>query len=95
MSTPVAPVINTEVSSSIETAGNTKENADVTIIDEESLDGKRKLRDDPDAREAFLAEFSAKESKEILDKVDKRFFILIGLMFLVKTVCSTNPHHSF
>ncbi|CZR56394.1 related to permeases of the major facilitator superfamily [Phialocephala subalpina] len=65
-----------------------KESPDVTVLDEETLDLKDNLQSDPDARESFLAEFSAKESKAILNKVDRRFFILIGLMFLIKNMDS-------
>ena len=89
MSTPIAPVVDKRGSSSAEVTIIPKESPDVTIVDEEALAKKVNLREDPDAREAFLGEFSAEESKAIMSKVDKRFFILIGLMFLVKNVCNT------
>jgi hypothetical protein len=38
-------------------------------------------------REEFLATFSREEEKKIRCKVDKRFFLLIGLMYMVKQVC--------
>jgi hypothetical protein len=88
MSIPIA-LVNKKGSSSADVTIIPKESPDVTIIDEEALAVKGNLRDDPDAREAFLSEFSAKESKDVMSKVDKRFFILIRLMFLVKNVCST------
>jgi len=64
-----------------------KEGATATIDAELGL--KSNLRDDPDARAEFLATFSATESKAIMAKVDRRFFILIGLMFMVKNVRGT------
>lgn len=44
------------------------------------------LRDDPEAKAAFLATFTPEEEKAIMRKVDKRFFILIGLMYMIKQV---------
>lgn len=37
-------------------------------------------------REAFLSSFSAEEDKKIMRKVDKRFLLLIGLMYVLKNV---------
>ncbi|EXJ81273.1 hypothetical protein A1O3_07563 [Capronia epimyces CBS 606.96] len=51
---------------------------------------RRNLRDDDDSRAAFLSEFSATESKAIMSKVDRRFFILIGLMFMIKNLDNSN-----
>lgn len=48
------------------------------------------LRDDPAAKAAFLATFTPEEEKRIMRKVDRRFLVLIGLMYMVKTV-STAP----
>ncbi|KAL2825795.1 major facilitator superfamily domain-containing protein [Aspergillus cavernicola] len=45
---------------------------------------------DPEARQAFLATFSADEEKAVLRKVDRRFLVLIGLMFMVKNTCFSN-----
>jgi hypothetical protein len=45
------------------------------------------LRDDPEAKAAFLATFSAAEEKKIMRKVDKAFILLTGIMFLIKQVC--------
>lgn len=42
------------------------------------------LRDDPEAKAAFLATFSAAEEKKIMRKVDKAFILLTGIMFLIK-----------
>jgi hypothetical protein len=87
MSAPIA-LVDKKGSSSADVTIIPKESPDVTIVDEETLAVKGNLRDDPAAREAFLSEFSAKESNAIMSKVDRRFFILIGLMFLVKNVCN-------
>lgn len=46
----------------------------------------RDLRNDPEARTAFLATFTAEEEKKIMQKVDNRFLILIGFMFMFKNV---------
>jgi hypothetical protein len=37
-------------------------------------------------REAFLSTFSAEEDKRIMRKVDRRFLLLIGLMYMLKNV---------
>lgn len=44
------------------------------------------LRDDPEARRAFLSTFTAEDETRIMRKVDKRFFVLAGLMFFFKQV---------
>lgn len=49
-------------------------------------DLSRDLRKDPEARIAFLATFSAEEEKAVMRKVDIRFCVLIGLMFMIKGV---------
>ena len=46
------------------------------------------LRDDPEARAAFLSTFSAEEEKAIMRKVELRFSVLIGLMYMIKQVSS-------
>ena len=38
------------------------------------------------SREAFLGSFAPEEEKRILRKVDKRFLLLIGVLYLVKNV---------
>ncbi|KAH8889447.1 high-affinity nicotinic acid transporter [Thozetella sp. PMI_491] len=48
------------------------------------------LRDDPDARAAFLSTFSSEDEKTIMRKVDRRFLLLIGLMYMVKTIDNSN-----
>jgi hypothetical protein len=37
-------------------------------------------------KEAFLSSFSAAESKAIIRKVDRRFLLIIGMMYLIKNV---------
>ncbi|KAF4842427.1 MFS transporter prlL [Colletotrichum siamense] len=59
----------------------------ITHADLASLeDVSRDLRKDPEARAAFLATFTADEEKAIMNKVDRRFFVLIGIMFMVKNI---------
>lgn len=48
---------------------------------------------DAGSREAFLASFTPEEDNSIMKKVDRRFLLLIGVLYLSKTV-STKPHHS-
>lgn len=43
-----------------------------------------------DQRAAFLSTFSAEEDRRIMRKVDKRFLLLIGLMYMLKNVDYTN-----
>jgi hypothetical protein len=86
MSVQIGPVMQNDKKYGRGITQTGKESLDVTIVDEEALDLKGDLRDNPDGRESFLAEFSVKESRDIMSKVDKRFFILIGLMFLIKNV---------
>lgn len=45
------------------------------------------LRDDPEARAAFLSTFSAEEERSVINKIDKAFLILIGIMYMIKSVC--------
>ena len=60
----------------------------INITDLSALeDLSRDLRSDPEARAAFLATFSAEEERAIMRKVDVRFCLLIGIMFMVKNVC--------
>ncbi|EXJ77833.1 hypothetical protein A1O3_08992 [Capronia epimyces CBS 606.96] len=69
------------------TAQETRKQADAVIS--RGVDTTT-LRDDPEAKAAFLATFTAEEEKKIMRKVDQHFFLLIGLMFLIKTVDFTN-----
>ncbi|KAK7900059.1 hypothetical protein LTR67_003805 [Exophiala xenobiotica] len=43
-----------------------------------------------DYRNTFLSSFSAEEDKAIMRKVDRRFLLLIGLMYMLKNVDYTN-----
>ncbi|KAF2788032.1 putative vitamin H transporter [Melanomma pulvis-pyrius CBS 109.77] len=55
---------------------------ELTALEDLSQD----LRSNSKARAAFLATFSAKEEKSIMRKVDMRFCLLIGLMFIIKNI---------
>jgi hypothetical protein len=44
------------------------------------------LRDDPEAKAAFLATFTADDEARIMRKVDMRFVFLAGVMYLIKQV---------
>lgn len=44
------------------------------------------LRDDPVAKAEFLSSFTAEEEKSIMKKVDARFLLLTGIMYMIKTV---------
>lgn len=46
------------------------------------------IRGNPEARTAFLATFSNEEEKAIIKKVDRRFLVLYGIMFMFKNVGS-------
>ncbi|KAH7109667.1 high-affinity nicotinic acid transporter [Dendryphion nanum] len=48
------------------------------------------LRDDPEAKAAFLATFTAEEEKTIMRKVDKRFILLTGIMYMIKQIDVNN-----
>lgn len=39
-----------------------------------------------EGKKAFLASFSAAEDKAIMRKVDRRFLVLIGLIYVIKNV---------
>jgi hypothetical protein len=42
---------------------------------------------DAGSREAFLATFTPADDKAIMRKVDKRFLLLIGILYMTKNVC--------
>lgn len=46
-----------------------------------------------ESREEFLSGFTRDDEKRIMRKVDKRFLILIGTIYLMKTVSSTYIHN--
>lgn len=54
---------------------------------------KPNSREDVESRQAFLSTFTATDSRKIMAKVDRRFFIMIGLMFMIKNVRGV-PHES-
>uniref|UniRef100_A0A0B7KI15 Major facilitator superfamily (MFS) profile domain-containing protein n=1 Tax=Bionectria ochroleuca TaxID=29856 RepID=A0A0B7KI15_BIOOC len=53
-------------------------------------DLSKDLRNDPELRKEFLATFTAEEEKAIMRKVDNRFLILIGFMFMSKNIDFSN-----
>ncbi|KAL2204697.1 putative vitamin H transporter [Sarocladium strictum] len=53
-------------------------------------DYTKDLRRSPEARMDFLATFTADDEKVIMRKVDARFLILIGTMFLFKNIAFSN-----
>jgi hypothetical protein len=67
-----------------EAAAHTKQRINVEIS---RTEGDVVLRDDPEAKAAFLSTFTSEEEKAIMHKVNKRFFVLIGLMYMIKQVC--------
>lgn len=75
-STQSAPTIDHDVA-----AANRKQaSATVARADVDNL------RDDPEAKAAFLSTFTAAEEKMIMRKVDKCFILLTGIMYLIKQV---------
>lgn len=88
MSIPISPLVDGKGTSSSEVTAVPRDSPDVTVVDAEVFLKEVNLRENPEARKAFLSEFSAEESKATMSKVDRRFFILIGLMFLIKNVCN-------
>ncbi|KAJ3529929.1 hypothetical protein NM208_g9548 [Fusarium decemcellulare] len=62
----------------------------ITATVDADVASNARLRDDPEARAAFLSTFSPEEAKAIMKKVDRRFFILIGFMFMVKNIDNAN-----
>ncbi|KAK7744803.1 hypothetical protein SLS62_010036 [Diatrype stigma] len=64
----------------------TSKEADATV----SRADETHLRDDRDAKARFLETFSAAEGAAIMKKVDRRFFVLIGLMYMIKQIDTNN-----
>lgn len=64
-------------------AAHTKARINVEIS---RTEGDVVLRNDPEAKAAFLSTFTSEEEKAIMHKVNKRFFVLIGLMYMIKQV---------
>ncbi|ETS80876.1 hypothetical protein PFICI_08405 [Pestalotiopsis fici W106-1] len=48
------------------------------------------LRDDPEAKAQFLATFDADEETRIMRKVSRHFFLLIGIMYMIKSLDTNN-----
>ena len=82
-------IVSRTISSGEDISSPAKIDPTVTVTDPE-LGKTTRIRDDPEARVSFLATFTPAESKAIISKVDKRFFVLAGLMFMVKNVSASN-----
>ncbi|KAF4834607.1 MFS transporter prlL [Colletotrichum tropicale] len=67
-------------------AAATRKQANATV----SRSNVDNLRDDPEARAAFLSTFSADEERRVLNKIDKRFLIIIGFMYMIKQIDQSN-----
>lgn len=70
--------------SSLQTASKTPALVIRDLYEYEDL--SKDLRNDPELRKDFLATFTAEEEKAIMRKVDNRFLVLIGFMFMFKNV---------
>lgn len=46
-----------------------------------------------EGKKAFLATFTAEEDKSIMRKVDRKFLLLIGIIYLFKNVSSAPRAH--
>ncbi|KAF6810374.1 high-affinity nicotinic acid transporter [Colletotrichum plurivorum] len=68
-------------------AAATRKQASAATVARADVDN---LRDDPEARAAFLSTFSAEEERTILNKIDKRFLVIIGFMYMIKQIDQTN-----
>ncbi|PSN74306.1 high-affinity nicotinic acid transporter [Corynespora cassiicola Philippines] len=77
-------VSNVQIDHDVAAAARKKASAVVSRADVDNL------RDDPEAKAAFLATFSAEDEKKIMNKVDKRFILLTGIMFMIKQIDHDN-----
>ncbi|KAF4464301.1 high-affinity nicotinic acid transporter [Fusarium albosuccineum] len=80
-----APVTNDGQNGSSSENIAIRKGPNITVTVNADVGSNARLRDDPEARAAFTT-FSPEEAKAIMKKVDRRFFILIGFMFMVKNV---------
>ncbi|KAL5392345.1 hypothetical protein DPSP01_000857 [Paraphaeosphaeria sporulosa] len=76
----VAPIIDHDVAA----AHRKQASATVARADVDNL------RDDPEAKAAFLSTFTAAEEKKIMRKVDRCFILLTGIMYLIKQIDVNN-----
>lgn len=79
-------VMASSTTSSAEHASSDAKSGPPTTVTNIVIDSGVDPRENEEARVAFLATFSAEESKSIMRKVDRRFFVLIGVMFMFKSV---------
>jgi hypothetical protein len=71
------------VSSVLSPTGKDNDKNVVSIVPESIID------EEATEKAAFLASFILEEEKKILRKIDYRFLVLIGLMYMIKQVRST------
>jgi hypothetical protein len=43
------------------------------------------------SKAAFLATFTPQDDKDVMRKVDRRFLLLIGILYMTKNVSASNP----
>jgi hypothetical protein len=60
--------------------------AGLSSADGSDVDVSSKTDGSGQSREAFLASFSAAENHRIIRKVDRRFLLIIGMMYILKNV---------
>ena len=70
--------------SDVDVDSNPKPHLQTTVIDTTKAD----IASNQDMRAAFLSTFSANDSRAIMAKVDRKFFWLLGIMFIIKQVRS-------
>lgn len=76
-------ILPNEIRVDHDAAAATRKQASAATVARADVDN---LRDDPEARSAFLSTFSAEEERSILNKIDKRFLVIIGFMYMIKQV---------
>lgn len=88
-----AKIMASSTTSSVENVSNDAKYGSPTTVTNVVVNSGVGPRENEEARVAFLATFSAEESKSIMRKVDRRFFILIGVMFMFKSVSIESRRH--
>jgi len=61
---------------------------DATVSDQDSSSSTAEPQsvEEAGSREAFLASFTKKDDKAIMRKVDRRFLLLIGILYMTKNI---------
>ncbi|KAL7625727.1 hypothetical protein AAE478_004950 [Parahypoxylon ruwenzoriense] len=81
---------------SVPDVGTSEDAANVAVKDRKepsatvSQAEETNLRDDEEAKSRFLSTFSAEEGDAIMRKVNRHFFVLIGLMYMIKQIDVNN-----